>query len=238
MSQITESLHIRAFSGERLRALVTDFLRRQGFEPLGPADRARVEGAAPEVRRVVLRRDGRWWTLADSAAYGRLRLGAMDAWAEHISGVTGRAVLTLWTWDGEACVTATRWKRGRVKARLELPREAFRDGAGVPRAPAKVLWSWLTPAQRDVLLADGVKLVEPAPRPDTGDPELDALLDTFDDDERAAHHELGERAAIRVPVDTSVAALCAPIGITDPFLDPWEPERRDVSMLFVPSRRP
>jgi hypothetical protein len=238
MSQITESLHIRAFSGPKLEALVKDFLLEQGFEYVEPADRARVERTEPELRRIALRRDGRWWTLADSASYGRPQPGgAMEAWASHISSVTGRAVLALWTWDGEACVTATRWKRGRVKAKLELLRDAFRDEAGVPRAPAKVLWSWLTPEQRERLLTDGVKLVEPAARPDTGDADLDALLDSFDDDERAAHHELGDGDAIYVPIDTSVAALCAPVGIGDPFVDPWEPEAGDVAMVFKPSRR-
>ncbi len=99
---------------------------------------------------------------------------------EQLSRALGRSVLTIWTWDGEAAVRATRWKRGASYGSLNLLDEAYRGPDGRPYASAKIFWPWLPRDRRDVILAQGIALVTPAGEP-TGDPEVDALLAGFDE---------------------------------------------------------
>jgi hypothetical protein len=144
-------------------------------------------------------------------------------------------VLAIWTWDGEASVVLTRWKRGKQRAKLTLLNDAFRGSDGIPRAPAKVLWPWLPREQREAVLGDGVRLVEPSAAASTGDEELDALLEDFDEADRVdVDAGASDGAIVYVPLETSVAALGAAVGIVQPFLDPLSLGEGDQELLFRP----
>ena len=153
MAHTTGTVHVRGVLTSRLLAAVDAHLGAQGLVRLpGGEAAARAERAAPALRRIALRRDGRWLTLADAD------VDALDAWGEALSSALARSVLTLWTWDGEASVVAKRWKRGRLRATLTLLQEAYAGDDGRPRAPAGVLSPWLARAAKAAFLREGLLL--------------------------------------------------------------------------------
>lgn len=128
-----------------------------------------------------LRKRGAWCSMLDVDGYDPRRPAGdaeLQLWAEELSLQLEVSVLALFTWDGEASVSATRWRHGRRRAALELLRDAYRDEHGVARAPARVFWPWLPRETRAPLLRAGIALVKPAVG-STGDAELDALLEGF-----------------------------------------------------------
>jgi predicted DNA-binding WGR domain protein len=228
MSRTTGSLHIRKFPRSRLVAIVTSLLEGEGLAP-APSKAASV--------RVVLRRDGDFWSVASTqwySGFARSPTGDVGDWGKRISALTGRAVLTIWTWDGEASVVATRWKRGVAKAELTLLDQAFRGDDGIPRAPARVLWPWLDRRVRPRVLKEGIALLAPSAEVVTGDAELDALLAGFDDDEELeVEDSVDEAGEVFVSEDTSVCAIAAAIGMKDPLFDPWGERKGDVVLSFA-----
>jgi hypothetical protein len=238
MSHTTETLHVRGVRRARLVDAVTHRLKGLRWTYVALAERKQVERTEPELRRLVLRRDGKWLTLADSAGFDRRTTRAnppdadIESWGEYLSHALDRSVLTVWTWDGEASVRATRWKRGKSCGVLSLLEEAYRGSDGLPYAPAKIFRPWLSPDQREAILGRGIKLVTPSGE-STGDAELDALLAGFDESERA-ESEFDEEDPDHVFVDESisVAALCAAVGMKDPFLNPWMPRDEDEELVF------
>lgn len=208
-----------------------------GFVRVGNRERARVERTEPHLRRLALRRDGNWLTFADSASRASFgeALSELDAWGEHLSRVLSRSVLAIWTWDGEASVRVTRWKKGKARCVLSLLHDAYRGADAFVYAPARVLWPWLPPDRRDAILREGVKLVTPSGG-STGDAEVDALLEGFDDADRLASEGVDDEHVF-VSEGVSVAALSAAVGMRDPFLDPSEPRDEDAELLFRPRVR-
>jgi hypothetical protein len=195
-----------------------------GFVRVADDERAEIERHDPSIRRLALRRDGRWLTFSDGGDEHDI-----DAWGEHLSRALGRSVLAIWTWDGEASVVATRWKNGTARSVLSLLREAYRKNA-FAYAPAAVLSPWLPPTRRAAMLRQGIKLVTPSGG-STGDEELDAMLEDFDDADRL-ESEVIDEDHVFVSEDVSVAAIGAMVGIAHPFLDPWEPHDGDEELIF------
>lgn len=236
MSRTTENLYIRGVRVERVIAAIDNRLRAQNLERVPDAERARVERKS-DVVRIGLRRDGRWITIADDRGFSGFAQhsdGDLDGWGRDLSRDLDRSVLAIWTWDGESLVIATRWKRGKRRARLELPRDIRRGEGGRPYAPAKVLWPWLPKKEREAILRDGIALVEPPTG--TGYSGLDKLLEEFDDvdaDEEADAAE-DEAGQIYVPLETSVGALGAAAGMANSFFSPWDKQEGDRQLLFRP----
>jgi hypothetical protein len=224
MSHTTETLHVRGVRRARLLGAITERMSTLGFVRVAEPDRADVERHDASTRRLALRRDGKWLTFSDGGDEHDI-----DAWGEHLSRALGRSVLAIWTWDGEASVVATRWKNGTARTVLSLLREAYRKD-DFAYAPAAVLRPWLPPAQRDAMIRAGIKLVTPSGG-GTGDDELDALLEDFDDDDRL-ETKLVEDGHVFVSEDVSVAAIGATVGIARPFLNPWEPHDGDEELIF------
>jgi len=240
MSRTAENLYVRGCKIERVVAAVEKRLRGKGLVRVADSERAAVERTEPELLRIALRRDGPWIAVADSrgfGGFGQRADGDLEGWGRDLSRELDRSVLTIWTWDGEGFVTATRYKREKKRGALELPRAARRGDDGVPRAPAKILWPWLPKSTREASLRDGFALVERATG--TGDAELDALLEGFDDDVGDAGEEDeevvadGDDGAVHVSMDTCVAALGAAIGLTNPSLNPHDDEEAQ-ELLFKP----
>lgn len=239
MSHSTETLHVRGVRRAPLVEAIMDRMRGLGWTRVIGAERADVERTEPELRRLALRRDNTWLTLADAAGFDRRTTRAnpadadIESWGEHLSRALDRSVLTIWTWDGEASVRATRWKRGESRGVLTLLRDAYRGPDGLPYAPAKIFWPWLPPDRRDAIVASGIKLVTPS-GPSTGDAELDMLLAGFDDADRAESpiDDDDDPDFVYVDESISVAALCASVGMRDPFLNPWMPRDEDVELVF------
>ncbi len=216
MSRTTVTFHVRGVRRARVLEVIAGRMRGLGLCWVPEPERARVEKTDPTVRRMVLARRGRWLTLVDTAPC---------AWGDYLSRDLGRSVLELRTWDGEASVTVTRWKQGKVVAQLELLDEAYRKGTEV-YAPARVLLAWLPPERREAVLREGIKLVVPSGGP-TGDAEIDAQLEAFDESDG----DLDEDGGHFVPQDVTVEAIATAIGLTFPFPDPWVP-RRVGELLF------
>lgn len=214
MSHTTSTLHVRGIPLRRFVSAVHERMRARGYRP-----------AANGARRLLVRKQGAWCTLVDTEGYDPRR-DAGDAelasWGADLSQLLGRSVLTLWTWDGEASVVATRWKHGTQRSILSLLQEAYRDDDRVPRAPARVLWPWLPPARRGEILRTGVALVAPAAG-STGDAEVDALLADFDDEESFVNDVEEDEDFVFVEENVSLAGLGAAIGLR-PWLDPWNPD--------------
>ncbi len=244
MSHTTETVHVRGIRRSRLLDAITERMNTHGWKRAEGADRAHAERVEPELRRLVLRRDGKWLTLADSGGFDRRGAVAsspdadLASWGEYLSRALDRSVLTIWTWDGEASVRATRWKRGTSRGVLTLLADAYRGTDGLPYAPAKIFWPWLPAERRKAILASGVKLVTPGGE-STGDAELDALLEGFDEAdyaESAVAEEDGGDDVVFVALDISVPALGAAIGMKDPVLNPWMPREDDEELVFRPQR--
>lgn len=233
MSRTTENLHVRGVRVERVITAVEKRLRAQGFERVPEVERARVERTDPNLLRIGLRREGPWTSVADPrgfGSFGHAADGDLDGWGRDLSRELDRSVLAIWTWDGEGCVIATRWKRGKKRGSLELPGHARRGDDGRPRAPAKVLWPWLPKKEREAILRDGIALVARATG--TGDAELDELLEGFDDLERLdAEYEV-EGGEVVVPLETSVGAIGAAVGLATPTFSPWDEGEGDRELLF------
>lgn len=234
MSQTTETLHVRGITRARFLDAVFARMKEQGWTHVpGPEG---FDPTDPEVRRLVMRRDGKWLTLADGAGFDR-RMDTygpeneIQGWGEQLSRALGRSVLTIWTWDGEAAVRATRWKRGTSRGSLNLLQEAYRGPDGHPYASAKIFWPWLPRERRDAILAKGIKLVEPGGEP-TGDAELDELLAGFDDADGAEVSEDDDPDHVFVDESISVPALARAVGMRHPLLNPWMPDDGDEELVF------
>jgi hypothetical protein len=225
MSESSETIFVRGVRRARFVGAVEAFRRANGLERVPEGAVRHAEARGPDLQRVALRRDGKWLILADTLP------DSASAWGEHLSRFLGRSVLTLFTWDGEATVVATRWKAGKVRAKLELLGDAFRGADGRPRAPAKVLWPWLEPSARGALLRDGIPLRAPGGE-GTGDAELDDLLEEFDDVPEPGEDDAVDGDHVFVPIGTSVLSLGAPIGLRRPFLDPCSLEPGDEELVF------
>jgi hypothetical protein len=208
-----------------LRALPTPTARRRsGPCPTCYGSRSVVSGGGRRSR-----------TSAASGGLGQLADGDLEGWGRALSRELDRSVLAIWTWDGESSVSVTRWKRGKKRGSFELLRDATRGADGKPRAPAKVLWPWLPKKEREAILRDGIPLVEKAPG--TGDAELDALLEGFDEgDADESADEEGEDGLLWVSLETSLAAIGAAVGLEDPTLNPYDDEDGDTQLLFRPKR--
>ncbi len=214
-----------------------------GHVLLRSEERASLERVEPNLRRLALRRDGAWLTFADEAGFDRRTLRAdpptadIDAWGEYLSRALDRSVLTVWTSESEASVRATRWKRGKTRGRLTLLDQAYRGPDGFPYAPSKVLWPWLPRARREQLLASGIKLVTPSGG-STGDPELDALLEGFDESDHVESDGGDEDdGGVFVSEDISVRAIGAAIGMTRPLLNPSFLDEADEALVFARTTR-
>jgi len=237
MSRTTENLYVRGVRTQRVVAAIEKRLRAEGLVPVSDGERAAVERTEPNVLRIAIRRDGLWIGIADPRGFGGFAQAAdgdLEGWGRDLSRELDRSVLTIWTWDGEGFVTATRYKRGKKRGTLELPGAAKRGDDGVPRAPAKILWPWLPKKSRDASLRDGFAVVER--QTGTGDPELDALLEGFDDDD-GNDDELvadGDDGEVYVPMETCVSALGAAIGMTNPGLNPYDEDAQE--LLFRPAK--
>jgi hypothetical protein len=234
MSRTTENLHVRGVRLARVVAAVESRLRSQRFARV-PESRVKPTDS---VVKIVLRREGKWTTIADPRGFGGFGAhgdGDIDGWGRHLSRELDRSVLAMWTWDGEQSLIATRWKRGEMKDRLELLRDAHRDDDGVPRAPAQALWPWLPKRDREALLRDGFPLVMRARA--TGDVELDKLLEGFEDvdvggDEDEKEGEGVGADPIHIPLETCVHAIGAAVGLKNPALDPHVEEDGVVILVF------
>jgi hypothetical protein len=237
MSHTTETIHVRGVRRARLLRAIVERMSRLGFTPVPPEQRSRIEGSERNLRRLALRRDKKWLTLADSGGFDRrheerVRDASIEAWGQYLSRALDRSVLTIWTWDGEAAVRATRWKRGKRRGVVSLLGDAYRGADGLPYAPAKIFWPWLPPARRSAILARGIPLVTPAGE-GTGDPELDALLEGFDDADLAeSAPEDDDGDLVFVEERIAVAGLGGAVGMRNPFLDPWDPADEDEELLF------
>ncbi len=225
MSRTTNTVHVRGLRKSSLLRVIDVYLDRRRLVRVPDEERDRVERTVADLTRVAIRRVGRWSTIALDHEED------IDAWGSGLSGLLARSVLTIWTWDGEASVSATRWKHGRPRARLELLREAYRGKDGEARAPARVLRPWIDRDKRAAALRDGIPLVAPAR---TGNAELDAILASIRDDEPDdplfPDH-------VFVDLDTSVAGIAAAIGLRDPMLDPYVVEPPDEELLYRPRPR-
>jgi hypothetical protein len=232
VSHTTENLHVRGVGLPRVIAAIEKRLGTHRFERVPDRERARAEKSGAELLRVTLRRDGAWTTIA-------LVDEDLEAWGEHLSRELDRSVLTIWTWDGESSVIATRWKRGKKKGRLDLLQEAYRGDDGRARAPAKVLWPWLPKEERAALLLAGIPLVDRATGAGTGDRELDKLLDGFDDVEASEVVDADAPDvddAVYVPLETSVHAIGAAVGMANPLVNPWDEAEGDLQLVFRRAR--
>lgn len=97
-----------------------------------------------------------------------------------------------------------------------------------------MLWPWLPREKRDAILASGIKLVAPSGG-GTGDAELDTLLEGFNDADRSESlSDDGDEDFVYVPLETSVRAIAAAVGLSRPFVDPWSPAKDDETLLFRP----
>lgn len=233
MSHTTQTIHVRGVWRSRLLAAVDARMVDLGYRAIFPED---LQPGEPDLRRFLLRRDGRWLTLVDEAGFDP-RLGPRDApgsdlesWGAHLSRALSRSVLTIYTWDGEATVVATRWHRGRPRRVLTLLEEAYRGDDGLPYAPARVLWPWLPPARREAILAAGIALTMPAAGT-TGHGELDALLEGYDDDDREGSDD--DDDFVFVDESISVAAIGAAAGMRAPLLHPHDQQPGDERHLYV-----
>lgn len=231
MSRTTETLHVYGVRIQRVRVAVESHLSARGFEPIPEIERARAERLEPQIIRIGLRREGKWTTIADArgaSGFGRYAVdGDLEGWGRLLSRELDRSVLAIWTWDGEASLIATRYKRGKRRGRLELLDQAWRGEDGRPRAPAKVFWPWLPKNERETIVRDGIPLAKH--RTNTGDAELDDLLDGFDDVDDLA---TDDDDLVYVPLETAVAAIGAAVGMKNPALNPWELEDGDEELVF------
>jgi hypothetical protein len=135
MSRTTESLHVRGVPVGRVIHAIEDHLRAQGAERIFDAQREDAAGSVTNLVRIVVRRDGRWTTFADSRGSGRPAASNLDDWAESLSRALDRSVLAVFTWDGEGYVTATRWKRGRKRGAIATPHAEEDVDDDVPDGP-------------------------------------------------------------------------------------------------------
>lgn len=238
MSRTTENLYVRGVRTQRVVAAIEKRLRAEGLVRVSDGERAAVERTEPNLLRIAVRRDGPWVSIADARGFGGFAQAAdgdLEGWGRDLSRELDRSVLTIWTWDGEGFVTATRYKRGKKRGTLELPGAAKRGDDGVPRAPAKMLWPWLPKKSRAAILRDGFAVVESRPA-GTGDAELDALLEGFDDDEDDDLVADGDDGQVYVPMETCVSALGAAIGMTNPRLNPYDDDDDAQELQFRPAK--
>lgn len=223
MSHTTATVHVRGIRLRRLLDAVMQRMRQQGY---------RETAAADAERQLLIRKEGAWCTLVDTAG----QEAELEAWGEDLSRLLGRSVLTLWTSDVEPCLVATRWKHGARRSRLDLPDDAYRDQHSSPRAPARVLWPWFAPTRRSTILRAGVALASPLGGA-TGDAELDALLDDLQEEEEEATpiNDIEEdEDFVDVDQNVALASVGATVGLR-PWLDPRNPGPRTRVLSF---RRP
>jgi hypothetical protein len=221
MSRTTESIHIRGARRGRVTAAIDERMRLLGYRRV-----ARTKEDLGERRRIILRREGKWLSFVDDAGTD------LRKWGEHLSRALERSVLTLWTWDGEASVVATRWREGQPRHVLTLLDDAFRGSDGLAYAPAKVLWPWIQSAQREAILARGIALMMPSAT--TGDDELDELLEGFDEDDSQGDTPLEqEEGSVFVNEHVSVLAIAATVGMRNPWIDTNSPRAGDRELIYL-----
>jgi hypothetical protein len=232
MSHTTEALYLRGTTKARVEEAIVKVMDKAGFERLAYAEDA---GVRP-VRRLLLRRSGAWLCFADEKSDDRMKgllaPPVIDAWGRVLSQILSRSVLVVWTWDGEASLRATRYKRGKVRGNLSLLDQLYRDSKGQVRAPAKVFWPWLPRGERAQILGDGIAMDYAASS--TGDPELDNLIAGFRDD---LGDDPGDGESIYVGLDTSIPALANAIALRRPFIShPFDHAKPRDDLLFAKRR--
>lgn len=228
MSHTTQNLYVRGIRMARFVTAIENRLRREGYVRVPEDQRRFAEQTEAELVRVLVRRDGRWTNVASESGFDSVLGdpdGGLEEWGRELSRELDRSVLTIWTWDGEGHVVATRYKRGEERGSIELTGVGERGEDGRRYAPAQPLWPWLPKKTRDAILRQGVPLVEPPES--SGDPELDELLEDFEepvDDEELAYVEL----------ETMVRALGAAVGMKNPLLNPYNDadDENVTSLLF------
>jgi hypothetical protein len=232
MSFTSGTIHLRGVARSRVLSTIAGVLGARGLVRVRPSEQGSIDPT--RLRRIALRKEGSWLTLADSDGFGGPEEAArqsVERWGKDLSSVIDRSVLTIGS-DARSRLDMKRWRRGKLRTTLTLLQDAYRGPDGLAWAPAKVLFPWLPPTRRDALLRGGIRLVEPPTA--TGDEEVDRLLEGFDDLDRA-DTEIGEDGEVEfTPLDVAVRAITATVGLTRPWLHPWDPdpEGGDMALLF------
>jgi len=242
--RISETFHVRGVRRASLIDVLVERMRESGWA------RCAVDPAEGPKRELLVRPDGKWLTVADATAHGSASArkatpdSRVDSWGKHVSRALGRSVLAIrMQEETQPTLRATRFRDGSARGVLSLMKDAYRAN-GLPHAPAKILVTWLPRAERDAILASGIALVEPGrmvgrgrsrrrvPPQVTGDAELDALLDGFDDADRVESEVAGEDFTVWVDELVALRALGAAVGMMNPFLYPSATADGDEKLVF------
>jgi hypothetical protein len=141
VSHSSSTLHVRDVTPAKVRAALASALASKGWEPFDES----IDMNERDVRRYLMVCSKGWVSVAGQD--GEL----LDDWAGRLSKKLHAPVLTIFTWDGEAVVSARRFEDGHDKGSFELPREAERGKDGRARVRCGAIEPWLDAKLRNKL---------------------------------------------------------------------------------------